>query len=236
MRPSLASGARLARVVVAWMRSGGGSSQVGRWRGVLWLGCMLLAMPAAAQRQGGQRAEALREVERGVWVGSSVGAVYYFDLPGEGAASSAGSLIGLEVGVDLGRDLQLGVVVWGQSVGAPADYLGITDDSLDPKRSRGDFQTMMLGGMLRYSFLRLSDENGIDRTFFYARVAGGPTLSRPIGIVDEQGFFALAGLGVEYFTRLRHFSIGLEIDGIGLLGDLGDAFGAAILPHVKYTF
>lgn len=205
----------------------------------------ILASAPAAQAQAQARAQAqgapasapaLREVERGFWIGSRVGGIVYFDLPGEGAATSYGSLMGIEAGVDLGRSLQLGLVAWGQSIGAPADYLGITDDSLDPKRARGDFQSLMAGAMLRVAFLRLADDNGIERTFFFGRLAGGATLNRPVGILDEQGYFASAGLGVEYFTRLRHFSVGLEIDGISLIGDSGTALGAAILPHVKYTF
>lgn len=177
-----------------------------------------------------------REVERGVWVGSNLGAVYMFKLPGEGAAASWGSLIGVEAGVDLGKWVQLGLVAWGQSVGAPADYKGITDDALDPKRARGDFQSLMLGGSLRLAFLSFGDDNGVDRTFVYARFAGGATMSRPVGIIDEQGMFASGGLGVEYFTRLRHFSVGFEVQGMALIGDSGTAAGVAMLPHLKYTF
>jgi len=195
------------------------------------------AAPAQAQVQAqAQSAPVLREVERGFWVGSRVGGIVYFDLPGEGAATSYGSLMGIEAGVDLGSSVQLGLVAWGQSIGAPADYLGLTDDVVDPKRARGDFQSLMAGAMLRVAFLRLQDDNGIERTFFFGRLAGGATLTRPVGILDEQGYFASAGLGVEYFTRLRHFSVGLEIDAVSLIGDSGTALGAAILPHVKYTF
>ncbi len=197
----------------------------------------LALAPAPAKAQQRQTtAVAYQEIERGVWIGSNAGAIFFFDLPGEGSSSATGSLMGIEAGFDLGRFVQLGVVAWGQSVGAPADYKGITDDSLDPKRARGDFQSLMLGGTLRLAFLRWQDDNGLDRTFLYARLAGGATLSRPVGILDEQGTFASAGLGVEYFTRLRHFSVGLEVDGMALMGDVGTAMGVAVLPHVKYTF
>ncbi|AKU91266.1 adventurous gliding motility protein CglE [Vulgatibacter incomptus] len=200
------------------------------------LSAIAVAIPAHAQVQGDRPGLTYREVERGPWVGSSFGAVYYFNLPGEGAPSGVGSLFGLEAGYDVSKFLQLGVVIWGQSVGAPSTYRAITDDALNPKRARGDFQTMMAGASLRLAFLRFQDDNGQDRTFVYARAAGGPTLSRPIGIVDEQGFFAAGGLGVEYFTRLRHFSVGIELDGMALLGDAGNAVGMAVLPHAKYTF
>lgn len=203
------------------------------WALVLILGALA---PTIAEGQGGSPGRGLREVERGVWVGTHAGAVVFYDLPGGSDGLAAGSLIGIDLGVDVTRDLQLGLLAWGQSVDAPADYRGIVDDRLDPKRSRGDFQSLLLGGALRWSFLRLRDENAVDRTFFYVKAGGGATLSRPVGVLDEEGFFALGGLGVEYFTRLRRFSIGAEVDWMGLFGELGMAQAVAVLPHLKYTF
>ncbi|HLV60647.1 MAG TPA: adventurous gliding motility protein CglE [Fredinandcohnia sp.] len=185
----------------------------------------------------GAQAEAkLAEVERGVWAASHVGAVYYLELPGENPGTAVGSLIGIEVGYDLLRSLQIGVLAWGQSVGAPADYRGITDDAKDPRGARGDFQSMMLGGGLRWAFLRLPDENGVERTHFFVRGGAGVTLSRPVGILDERGIFGSGGLGVEYFTQLRHFSVGVELGWLGLFGELGAAHALTLLPHLKYTF
>jgi hypothetical protein len=57
-----------------------------------------------------------------------------------------------------------------------------------------------------------------------------------VGILDEQGIFAMGGLGVEYFTRLRHFSVGAELGWLGMFGDLGEAHAVTILPQLKYTF
>lgn len=203
------------------------------WALAMFIG---ISAPAAAEAQGRPGARKLRDVERGVWAAAQAGAVVFFDLPGESAGTAAGSLIGIEVGVDLGRDFQIGLMGWGQSVGAPADYKGITDDSIDPKRARGDFQSMLLGGSMRWSFLRLADENAVDRTFFYVRGGGGATVSRPVGILDEQGIFVMGGLGVEYFTRLRHFSVGAEFGWLGMFGDLGEAHAVTVLPQLKYTF
>jgi len=227
MGRSLATGADRAKGAVRTRRHPG-------W--VVLALATLAAGPAAAQAKAEPAKVTYREVERGAWVGSNLGAVYFFDLPGEGAAASWGSVVGVEAGVDLGKWVQLGVVAWGQSVGAPADFKGITDDELDPKRSRGDFQSLLVGGSLRVAFLGVPDENGLDRTFVYGRLAGGVSLSRPVGVIDEQGTFAAAGLGVEYFTRLRHFSVGLELQGMGLIGESGNALGVAMLPHLKYTF
>lgn len=200
------------------------------------IGAMILAVCLLPAWAGAEEGAKLEDVERGFWAASHAGAVYYLDLPGENPGTAVGSLIGVEVGYDLLDDLQLGLLAWGQSVGAPADYRGIVDDSLDPKRTRGDFQTLMMGGGLRWSFLQLADVNGVERTYFFVRAGAGATISRPIGILDEQGVFGLGGLGVEYFTQLRHFSVGVEVDWIGLFGDLGQAHAITLLPHLKYTF
>lgn len=197
---------------------------------VLWLS----TNAAAQERSGPQASRALREVERGFWVGSNVGGVHFFSLP-DGKGSATGGLVGIEAGVDLGRRLQLGVLAWGQSVGAPADFQGVQGAG-DPRGARGDFQSMLLGGSLRWAFLGLADENGIERTYFFTRLGGGASLSRPIGVVDESGTFGIAGLGVEYFTRLRHFSLGLEVDWMGLFGESMTLHGLSVLPHLKYTF
>lgn len=201
-----------------------------RIRALILAACLL---PAWAGAQEGAK---LRDVERGFWAAAHAGAVFYLDLPGENPGSAMGSLIGIELGYDLFDSFQLGLLAWGQSVGAPADYKGIADDAIDPKRTRGDFQTMMVGGGFRYAFLRLADVNGVDRTYFFVRGAAGATLSRPVGILDEQGGFGLGGLGVEYFTQLRHFSVGVEVDWLGLFGEHGQAHAITLLPHLKYTF
>jgi len=196
---------------------------------------LALFVPAAAQAAAPAKPR-LNEVERGFWVGSSVGAVFYPTLPGAGGDGLAsGALVGVEAGVDILPVLQLGVLVWGQAVGADVEYRGITDPELDPKGARGDFQSMLAGASLRFSFLRFADDNGIDRTFVYARAAGGAAVSRPVGVVGDGIWFG-GGLGVEYFTRLRHFSVGLEVDGLGMQTDEGEAMGFAVLPRIAYTF
>ena len=201
--------------------------------------CLAPGFALAQEAQAGADRPTLpyREVERGLWVSSNLGAVFYFQLPGEGAEFSSGALIGIEAGYDVTRDLQLGLVVWGQSVGAPVTYEGITDPEKDPKDARGDFYSLLAGPSVRYSFLRLPDDDGVDRTFLYGRVAGGVAINRPVGILEENGLFGTGALGVEYFTRLRHFSVGFEAGLVGMwLGSGDPALGITALPHLTYTF
>ena len=199
--------------------------------------CLAPAIAPPPQAGGADRPPLpYAEVERGGWVASNLGAVFYFDLPGAGAEFSSGALIGIEAGYDLTSRLQAGVVVWGQAVGAPVTYEGITDPAKDPKDARGDFYSLLAGPSLRFAFADFADDNGVKRTFLYGRVAGGLALNRPVGILEENGLFVNTAVGVEYFTRLRHFSVGIETGGIGMfLPDLA-ALGVTVLPHVTYTF
>ena len=45
---------------------------------------------------------------------------------------------------------------------------------------------------------------------------------------------ALAGVGFEFFTNLRHFSLGIEADGLFGVNHMGPGF--MLQPHVRYTF
>ena len=203
---------------------------------LLLAACALtFAAPAGAAEQGAPNAVRLDEVERGFWVGSSVGAVFYPKLPGAGGGAGSGALIGVELGYDVLRSLQVGALVWGQAIGAAADYKGVTDVAADPKAARGDFESVLAGATIRWAPFRFRDDNGVDRTYLYLRLAGGAAFSRPVGVMGD-GLWAAVGPGIEYFTRLRHFSVGLEVNGMGMQTDEGEAIGFAVLPHLKYSF
>lgn len=207
--------------------------RISRWA---WATLVLLAsLPAAAQQSVGESRAALREVERGVWVGTSFGAVVFFDLPAtDDSGLGAGSIIGIEAGVDLGQRLQLGLMGWGASVGAPVGFSNLSEPGASA--ASGDFHSLLWGATLRWAFLSFADRYGVERTFLSARVGGGGTLSRPEGVLDASGAFGLAGIGVEYFTKLRRFSLGVEADWIGLFGGAQPLHGLSVLPHLKYTF
>lgn len=196
---------------------------------------LLVSGSASAQGQSAAAAARYREVERGFWVGTDVGAVIYATLPGEGSSVASGALMGFQVGYDILPSLQVSAVAWGQAVGADVEYKGVVDPARDPRGARGDFQSLLLGGSLKWAFARLNDENGLGRTWFYVRGGGGSALSRPEGVVAD-GAWASGALGVEYFTRLRHFSIGLESGWLGLFTEDGTAHGITILPRLKYSF
>ena len=93
------------------------------------------------------------------------------------------------------------------------------------------------GGDLRVALLGSRDANHVERLFVYLHGRAGYLLSYPRGLFGtsdgRDGYFA-GGPGVEYFTRLRHFSVGLAADVAYL--PRAKVAGLAITPTVRYTF
>ena len=87
---------------------------------------------------------------------------------------------------------------------------------------------------LRYAFYGQRDRNGYERFFVYAHARGGYLVSHPTGLFGDTDVLVGGGLGVEYYTQLRHFSVGLQVDGLYVLS--AKAPGFAVTPVVRYTF
>lgn len=82
------------------------------------------------------------------------------------------------------------------------------------------------GGGIGYSpaLVDLTDNRVVSRMAY-----GFIMQDRPLGIVQ-------AGLGLEYYTRLSHFSVGLDIDFNVILGGPIVGMGVATNAFAKYTF
>ena len=69
------------------------------------------------------------------------------------------------------------------------------------------------------------------------RVGGGYALWFPQELTGAFGSPHVdASLGVEYYTKLRHVSVGLEADFQALLPPGPMAYGIHVYPTLKYTF
>ncbi len=195
----------------------------------------LLPLAAGAQEsapalQEDPRAAKYREVEHGFYVGLEAGYLGLLDTPvaspaqypnaGTSGGRSGGAVVGLDVGVELGSRVALTLFGLGTAQKAGPSY--------------GAFSIFAAGADLRLSFLRFSDRNGTPRVFVYAHGRGGYVWDTPKGLFGTTDFVVGGGLGVEYYTRLRHFSIGLAADFLRWL-DAG-ANGFAVYPTVRYTF
>ena len=94
----------------------------------------------------------------------------------------------------------------------------------------GDLAHIVPGIGVRFAFVTT------DRLFVYARAAVGYALWFPSQLAENApgSIHTDVALGIEYYTRLRHLSIGLEVDGQALFAP--NAFGIQAYPTIKYTF
>jgi hypothetical protein len=63
---------------------------------------------------------------------------------------------------------------------------------------------------------------------------GGYAKSYPTGLFGDDDLVVQGGLGVEYFTHLRHFSVGAAADYV--YATKAATGGIAVYPTVRYTF
>jgi hypothetical protein len=196
----------------------------------------LALAPAARAQQAAPglpedpRAPRYDEVERGVFTGFESGYAVLLRTPtadrarfpfaGEGGGRASGFLVGAHVGTDLGDRLALSLFAAG--------------GNLQASRSYGAFGIFTAGADVRASLLGWRDRNGVKRLHAYLHARGGWLLTRPTGLLGSSDLLVAGGPGVEYFTRLRHFSLGLAVDGLWLAR--AGVPGVVLLPTVRYTF
>jgi hypothetical protein len=176
------------------------------------------------------RAPRYHEVERGFHAGFEVGYLTLNKTPthdkgaypsaGDGGGRSNGVVVATVVGYDLADWLALSV--YGLGSVSSAD------------RSYGSFSLFSVGPDVRASFVAWRDAYGTGRLRLYLHARGGPLWTRPIGLLGNTDFYLAGGPGLEYFTHLRHFSVGLAGD-VGYLIDV-KSLAFAVVPTVRYTF
>jgi hypothetical protein len=131
--------------------------------------------------------------------------------------------VGATVGYDLTPRLAIAAYALGGNSSASSSY--------------GAFSVLSAGGDLRVALFGSRDANQEERLFVYLHGRGGYLLSYPRGLFGtsdgRDGYFA-GGPGVEYFTRLRHFSVGVAADVAYL--PRAKVAGLALTPTVRYTF
>jgi hypothetical protein len=207
-----------------------------RWEIITVTVLLALAAPsargqeAAPTLQEDPRAAKFRDVERGFFVGFDVGWLSFLKTPtadplehpyaGDDGGSSGGVLVGANLGVDIGSRVAVSLFAVGANERADVDY--------------GAFSLYAGGLDLRYSFLAVKDRNGWERFFVYAHARGGYARTWPDGLFGDVETLVSGGVGIEYYTRLRHFSVGAALDGAYALK--AGAPGWALYPTVRYTF
>jgi len=195
----------------------------------------LLPLAAAAQEAAppmpeDPRAPRYHEVERGLFTGFEVGYLTLFKTPtadqvkfrsaGAGGGTSSGFLVGTTLGYDLTSRIAISAYALGGNSRASVSY--------------GAFSILSAGGDLRLSLVGARDANAVERFFLYVHGRGGYLLTYPEGLFGTRDTYVAGGPGIEYFTRLRHFSFGLAADVAYVVK--AKAVGLAVTPTVRYTF
>lgn len=199
------------------------------------LAVALFAVPAFAQGTTSDslgRAPGYNEIERGLFFGVSAGPSFVLKPPApEGAARpfSSGQTAQLELGYDVNERLALSLFVQGTIQHESASYVGMSGGA-----ASGDFSLLVPGAALRLNAVGFNDAQGIQRTWIYLRGGVGYATFTPKTLLPDSDFLVFAGPGVEYYTRLRHFSIGVSL--LGTMLAKSKSFGFEVTPTLRYAF
>jgi len=188
------------------------------------------AQEAAPALPEDPRAPRYRELERGLFAGMEAGWVGYLKTPvadvrrypsaGGGGGLGSGLHAALQLGGDVSERLALAAVLVGQAPQASVSY--------------GSFSVVGGGADVRYALTGMRDSQGVERVFLYLHARGVWFATEPHGLFGTRDLLLGAGAGLEYYTRLRHFSVGLAFD--GLLALKAKAPAIALVPTLRYTF
>jgi hypothetical protein len=197
---------------------------------------LALAQETASVHEAGRAP--LEEIERGVYLGLQGGVWYLLEAPvhkGSKGPKSFGQSLQIEIGYDLGERVSLGLMLLGTFNPANSSYYGESaKNSTGKNEASGGFSSLTPGLSVKVNLVGFKDGQSVQRTWVYARAAIGASFFFPKVLLPKADYLANVGVGVEYYTRLRHFSIGLEASGLGLLRT--GAFGFAITPSLRYAF
>jgi opacity protein-like surface antigen len=200
--------------------------------------CAALAIPALANAQaaGDRPAETFEEIERGLYFSVLGGPYFVVNPPADDDPTrdderpfSPGQMAQVEVGVDIGARLSVGAFVMGSTNRAGSEYVGYSGGT-----ASGDFSMLVPGAVARLHLVGIADAQDVQRTWVYVRGGAGYALFRPKQLLPDSDILVFAGPGVEYYTRLRHFSVGIEVTGTFLVRS--QSFGFAVTPNLRYAF
>lgn len=172
------------------------------------------------------------EIERGAYFGVWAGPFYMLNPPAPESTPkpfSAGQLAQVSFGVDFGPHVALEVLLLATANRTNSEYLGNSGGG-----ASGDIVSLVPGAAAKVSLFGFDDGMDVKRLWVYVRAGGGYAMFFPKSLLPDNDILLFGGLGLEYFTRLRHFSVGLEASGQYFLS--AGTIGFAVTPTVRYAF
>lgn len=194
--------------------------------------CLVSAVTFAQTEKKSKPGPSFNEIERGVYFGVNAGPFFILNPPADAGTPSPfspGQLARVELGVDIGEHVSLGVMVMGTANRAGSDYVGLSGGL-----ASGDYTSFIPGAVAKVSLFGFQDAMEVKRWWIYARAGVGYAFFYPTALLPRNDVLLFGGLGVEYFTRLRHFSIGLEGNSHFFLSY--GSMGFSVTPTVRYAF
>ena len=207
--------------------------------------CLLASVTALAQEKAAsekvakdREATTFNEIERGLHLAVSAG-LWATINPPAGTGSARYFLLGQAARVEFGYDFgeRFSLVLFAQATAnrAGSDYTGKSQDPVSgAPRASGDYTEFIPGLTARLSLVGLNDSQDVKRSWFYIRAGAGYVIYQPRALLPVPDVLVFAGPGFEYFTKLRHFSIGLEA--VFNAQVLTASFGFAVTPMLRYAF
>ncbi|HOX46365.1 MAG TPA: adventurous gliding motility protein CglE [Myxococcota bacterium] len=215
----------------AWVVSGGA---------LVWLCLMAPAAALAEEAAGGAqdseeqgqitgapKAQVFEEVERGFFLRTTLGAAMAVtDMFGDSAGVKRestlwpGPVVGLEIGYDFGQYASLHLAAQGQQI------IGVQERNDRESGADATLLALMLGGRVNLVTSQ--------RVAWYLKVGAGWMFTWPELAGLDSGFLVHGGTGVEYATKLRHFTVGLEATAQYDIANGGLLVGLS--PTLKYVF
>jgi hypothetical protein len=208
---------------------------------------LVLALPLAAWAQTSSTTAAptkdkegttYNEIERGVNFSVAGGPSFLVNAPKSGPFSS-GEAGRVEFGFDFGERVSAELFLMGTSNSASSSYQGCSKNpspcstpSTSP--ATGDFSSLVPGASVRFNIVGVADAQDVKRLWVYAKAGAGYVLFQPSSLLNYSDIFLFGAGGLDYFTHLRHFSVGLEVDVSYMV--TSSSLGFALLPNVRYAF
>lgn len=193
---------------------------------------LLALLPALAFAQSApskdKEAVTFNEIERGPYFGAGGGWLFLLSAP-NGGPFSPGQTAQVEIGANIGERLSVGGFFEFSANRASATYLGNGNGT-----ASGDFSAFIAGASVRGNLVGFNDSQDVRRTWIYIRGGAGYTMFSPKQLLSNSDILVFAGPGVEYYTRLRHFSVAIDLTGSFLL--TSGSLGVAVTPNVRYAF
>lgn len=213
---------------------------------VLGLCLALVAMlPAGALAQSkvvkDKEQVTFNEIERGFFLGTAAGAYVMFNAPGTTVRPlTYGPTTRIDIGGDIGERVVANVFLQASSFRASSAYTGTAGSVAGTGLAKsGDFYLLSPGASVRVNLVGFEDSQEVKRLWLFVRAAGGAAFMFPQSLLPDIQLMVQASPGIEYFTRLRHFSLGLEATFavlIPLAGPSGPTFGLTVTPTLRYSF